>query len=59
MATVLGGFKVAQNSFLQKPLTKDAAQMALCLVFSESATAKTALCTNLKPTSNGNFMGWE
>ena len=58
MATVLGVFKVAQNSFLQKPLTKDTAQMALFLVFNERATATTALCTYLKPTLNGNFVGW-
>ena len=58
MATVLGGFKVAQNSFLLKPLTKDTAQMALFLVLNESATAKIALCTNLKPTLDGNFVGW-
>ena len=36
-------FKVAQNSFVQKPLTKDTAQMALFLVLNESATAKIAL----------------
>ena len=59
MATVLGVYKVAQNSFfLQKPLTKDTEQMALFLVFNESATAKIALCTYLKPTLNGNFLGW-
>ena len=57
MAT-FGCFKVAQNSFLQKPLTKDTAQMALCLVFNESATAKIALCTYLKPILNGNLVGW-
>ena len=32
--------------------------MALFLVFNESATAKIALCTYLKPTLNGNFVGW-
>ena len=52
METVLGVFKVAQNSFSTKPLTKDTAQMALFLVFNESATAKIALCTYLKPTLN-------
>ena len=57
MATVLGVFKVAQNSFLlQKPLTKDTAQMPLFLVFNESATAKIALCTYLEPTLNGNLV---
>ena len=58
MATVLGVFKVAQNFFLQKPLTKDTAQMALILVINESATAKIAFCTYLKPTLNRNFVGW-
>ena len=59
MATVLGVFKVAQNSFfLQKPLTKDTAQMALSVVFNESATAKIALYTYLKPALTGNFVGW-
>ena len=59
MATVLGVSKVAQNFlFPQKPLTKDTAQMASFLVFNESATAKIALCTYLKPTLNGNFVGW-
>ena len=47
MATVLGVFKVAQSLFLQKLLTKDTEQMALFLVFNESATAKIALCTYL------------
>ena len=44
--------------FLQKPLTKDTAQMALLLVLNESATAKIALCTYLEPTLNGNFVSW-
>ena len=56
MATVLGVFKVAQNFFSTK--TKDTGQMALFLVFNESATAKTALCTYLKLTLDGNFVGW-
>ena len=43
MTTVLGVFKVAQKSFSRKTLTKDTAQMALFLVFNESATAKIAL----------------
>ena len=43
--------------FLQKPLTKVTAQMALFLVFNESATDKMALCTYLKPTLNGNIVG--
>ena len=41
MDTVSGVVKVAKKSFfLQKFLTKDTAQMALVLVFNESATAK-------------------
>ena len=59
MATVLGVFKVAQNSFfLQKPVTKDNAQIASFLVINESATAKIALCTYLRLTLNGNFVDW-
>ena len=51
-------FNGPQNSFfLQKPLTKDT-EIALILVFNESATAKIGLCTYLKPTLNGNFVGW-
>ena len=56
--TVLGGFKVAQISiFLQKPLTTDTAQVALFLVFNESAVTKIALCTNLRLTLNDNYVG--
>ena len=40
MATVLSVFKVAQTLFLQKPLTKYTAQVALFLVFNGSETAK-------------------
>ena len=58
MATLLDVFKVAQNSFLQKRLNKDRAQIPLFSVFNESATAKIALCTYLKPILNGNFEGW-
>ena len=59
MATVLGVFKVAENSvFLRKPLTKDTAQMALYLVCNESVTAKIALCSSLRMNLNGNFVGW-
>ena len=59
MATIVGVFKVAQSSFQEKPLTEDTAQLALFLVINESATAKTAVCTYLKPTLNGNFVGPE
>ena len=34
-------FRMAQIFFLQKPLTKDALQIALILVFNEGANAKT------------------
>ena len=56
MATVLGVFKVAQNYFSTKPLTKDTAQLALFLVFNESATAKIALCSYLRTTLNENYV---
>ena len=58
MATVLGFLRWLKLFFLQKPLTQDTAQMALFLVFNESATAEIALCTYLKLTLNGNFVGW-
>ena len=48
----------SKHFFLQKPLTKDTAQIALFLVFNESVTAKIALCTYLKLTLNGNFVDW-
>ena len=57
MTTVLGVFKVAQKFFLQKPLTKDTAQMALFWVCNESATAKIALWTYFRMTLNGNAVG--
>ena len=59
MATVLGVFEGGSKVFfLQKPLIKDTAQMALFVVFNESATAKIALWTYLRMTLNGNFVGW-
>ena len=58
MATALGVLRWLKGLFLQKPLTKDTAQMALLLVFTESATAKIALCFYLKSTLNENFVGW-
>ena len=58
MATVLGVFKVAQKSFfLQKPLIKDTAQIALFLVFNEGTNVKRDLCTYLRLTLNGNYVG--
>ena len=58
MATVLGVLRWLKLFFLQKALTKNTAQMALFLVFNESATAKIALCSYLKLTLNGNVVGW-
>ena len=65
------GFKVAQSIFSTKPLTKDTAQVALLLVFNESANTKIALllvfnesantkiafCTYLKLTQNEKNVG--
>ena len=51
-----GGSKVF---FSTKPLTKDTAQMALFfLPFNESANTKTVLCTFLRLTLNGKYVGW-
>ena len=44
--------------FLQKPLTKDTAQIALFLVFNEGKNANMDLCTYLRLTVNGNYVGW-
>ena len=57
MATVESVLRWLKRFFLQKPLTKDTAQMALFLVFNESANTKKALCTYLKLIINGNFVG--
>ena len=58
MATILGGFKGGSKLFfLQNPLTKDTAQMALFLVFNESANTEIAFCTYLKLTLNGKYVG--
>ena len=57
MATVLGVLSCSKVFFPQKPPTKDTAQMALFLVFNESATAKIALSTYLKLILNGKFVG--
>ena len=51
-------FKVAQTFFLQKSLTKDTAQIALFLVFNEGTNAKIDLCTYVRLTLNGNYVGW-
>ena len=52
MATDLGVLRWLKTLFLQKPLTKVTAQMALFLVFNESAKTKTALRTYLRLTLN-------
>ena len=58
MATMLGVFLRWLKHFLQKPLTKDTAQIALFLVFNEDTNAKIDLCTYLRLTLNGNDVGW-
>ena len=59
MATMLDVFLGGSNIiFLQKPLTKDTAQIALILVFNEDTNAKIDLCTHLRLTLNGNYVGW-
>ena len=59
MATVLGVFlRWLKSFFLQKPLTKDIAQIALFLVFNEGTNAKIDVCTYLRLTLNGNYVGW-
>ena len=58
MATVLVVLGGSKLFFSTKPLTKDTAQIALFMVFNESATSKIALCNYLKLTLNGNFVGW-
>ena len=44
--------------FLQKPQTKDIVQMALFLVLNEGTNAKLDVCTYLRLTLNGNYVGW-
>ena len=51
-------FKVAQIFFLQKPLTKDTAQIALFSAFNEGTNAYVALCTYVRLTLNRNYVGW-
>ena len=59
MATVLGVFlRWLKPFFLQKPLTKDTAQIALLLVFHEGANAQIDLCIYVRLTLNGNYVGW-
>ena len=58
VATDLSGFKVAQRSFLQKPLTEDTLRMALVLVLNESSNTKIALYTYLRLFLNVDYVGW-
>ena len=51
-------FKVAQNFFLQKSLTKDTEQIAIFLVFNEGTNAKIDVCIYLRLTLTGNYVGW-
>ena len=51
-------FKMAQIFFSTKTLTKDTSQIALFLVFKEDKNAKVDLCTYLRLTLNGNYVGW-
>ena len=59
MATTLSVILGGSNIFvLQKPLTKDTAQIALFLVFHEGTNAKIDLCTYVRLTLNGIYAGW-
>ena len=58
MRTVLGVLRGLKSLFLQNTLTKETAQMALFLVFNESAAAKIAFWTYLRLTLNENCVGW-
>ena len=59
MATMLSVLlRWLKHLFLQKPLTKDTAQIALFLVFHEGTNAKIDLCTYVRLTLNGNYVGW-
>ena len=52
-------FEGGSNIFVpQKPLTKDTAQIALVLVFHEGTNGKIDLCTYVRLTLNGNYVGW-
>ena len=51
MATVLGVLRWLKT-LLQKPLTKDTAQIALFLVFHEGTNGKMDLCTYVRMSLN-------
>ena len=57
METVLGFLRWLKTIFLEKHVIKDTVQMALILVFNESAAAKIALWTYFRMTLNGNYVG--
>ena len=44
--------------FSTKTLTKDTAQIGLFLVFHEGTNAKIDLCTYVRLTLNGNYVGF-
>ena len=58
MAAVLSVLRLLKDIFLQKPLIKDTAQIALFLVFNEETNAKKDLCAYLRLNLNGNYVGW-
>ena len=58
MATVFSVLSWLKGLFPTKPLTKDTEQIALFLVLNESANTEIALCTYLRLTLNGNYVGW-
>ena len=58
MATALSVLWWLKGIFLQKLQTKDTVQMAIVLVFNESAHTKIALHTYLRLTLDGNYVGW-
>ena len=59
MATMLGVYlRWLKHLFSKKPLTKDTAQIALFLVFHEGSNGKIDLCTYVRLTLNGNYVGW-
>ena len=51
----LGGSKLF---FPTKTLTKDTAQIVLFFVFHEGTNGKIDLCTYVRLTLNGNYVGW-
>ena len=56
MTTILSVLRLLKVIFLQKPQTEDTAQMAIVLVFNESANTKIALYTYLRLTLDGKYV---